>query len=244
VPFSGFKPINPPLQYQGGFIGTGWNHWPAVNSLNPLLSWGRFPGEHHEMLWRWEYMEKVGGLKGRGAHVPQANKIKKYIAGRFGDNLASFQWVVTPFVKVDQGRFSQISYDLRIWEVGRPHRDRVRRRDTPKPDLIYEKSGIKENQHRVVKKLRPDSLYYWTVRARFLIDDTERLSEWSMITDMPGKVYQGHELPTGCPSWWSLENSFGCSFRYLARYYGYIPHYLFYRFSTPIAEAVPVLVPR
>jgi hypothetical protein len=67
-------------------------------------------------------------------------------------------------------RISNITYDLNIW---------ISENDYPS-SLIYSRRGLPEPRHEIEEPLLPCTEYFWTVRARFLIDGKERVSEWGI----------------------------------------------------------------
>lgn len=79
----------------------------------------------------------------------------------------SFPWT---FDKVPQERFSDIVYDLEIYEFG--------------GSLVYTRRGLKETKHQVEDVLKRDTKYVWTVRARFKLDGKPRVTEWGGLYDL------------------------------------------------------------
>ncbi len=63
-----------------------------------------------------------------------------------------------------------VSYDLRLYRVER------RRRGSR---LVLEKRSLPEPAFTPDQPLAPDSLYIWTVRARFRLDGAERTTRWT-----------------------------------------------------------------
>jgi hypothetical protein len=112
---------------------------------------------------------------------------------------------VTRFVTVDPASVRDVSYDLRIWTV----------RGRAPGDLVYEIDGLAEPSHKPERPLKPDTEYYWSVRARFTLDGQPRASEWSLS-----------QLP--CPPAYGVECARG-----VARQTGRIPPLNHYRFKTP-----------
>jgi hypothetical protein len=90
-------------------------------------------------------------------------------------------------------RIAAVSYELRLWKVGKefPEGGGIGReydykyswehecRDTDPGELVYSKQGLVNNKHILVTPLRPNSLYFWTVRAHFTLDGKRRATEWS-----------------------------------------------------------------
>lgn len=79
----------------------------------------------------------------------------------------SFPWT---FDQVSQERFSDIVYDLEIYEFG--------------GSLVYARRGLKETKHQVEDVLKRDTKYVWTVRARFKLDGKTRVTEWGGLYDL------------------------------------------------------------
>ncbi len=95
-------------------------------------------------------------------------------------------------------RTSHISYDLKIWEAeddypgvfissGRGIATWIAGNTSPgKP--IYARVALPLPSHGVEIPLKPSTKYFWTVRARFLVDGHPRVTEWSrqLIETGPG----------------------------------------------------------
>jgi len=97
---------------------------------------------------------------------------------------------VIPFVAVDPGSISDVKYDLRIWTV----------RGRAPGELAYEIDGLTEPFHKLERALKPDTEYYWSVRAQFLLNDQLRVSEWS-LSQIPCTPIMGPSARAG----WSGE---------------------------------------
>ncbi|MGH8704182.1 MAG: hypothetical protein ACREUO_02070 [Burkholderiales bacterium] len=106
---------------------------------------------------------------------------------------------------LDRESVRDVSYDLRIWTVV----------NLFPAELAYERDGLAEPWHRLEQPLKPDTEYYWTVRARFSVDGNPRASEWS-LSSVP------------CPPTYGFECARG-----MARRMGAIPALNHYRFKTP-----------
>lgn len=65
-------------------------------------------------------------------------------------------------------RPEHVTYELRIWEWSH---------DAP-GDLIYARDALVEPSHQLEESLRPDTSYFWSVRARFLLHGQPRVSDW------------------------------------------------------------------
>ena len=64
-------------------------------------------------------------------------------------------------------------YDLRIFEEF----------DWGPGDLVYERAGLAGNEHRVELALKPATMYFWAVRARFVVDGHPRATRWSATVE-------------------------------------------------------------
>ena len=62
-----------------------------------------------------------------------------------------------------------VTYDLKIWRSGRLGPDA----------LVYNRTNLKEASHKLETALEPSSLYYWSVRAHFVEQGKDRITEWS-----------------------------------------------------------------
>ena len=62
-----------------------------------------------------------------------------------------------------------LHYDLRIFEEY----------DWGPGDLVYERAGLRGNEHRIESALKPATMYFWTVRARYAVDGQPRATRWS-----------------------------------------------------------------
>lgn len=61
------------------------------------------------------------------------------------------------------GQAREIRYDLRILGY---------------EGVVYERRGLDQPAHRLEQPLKPCSTYRWTVRARFVLNDAPRATEW------------------------------------------------------------------
>ncbi len=69
----------------------------------------------------------------------------------------------------DADKISDITYDLRIWKVTNNFMDLP----------VYTRHSLTEPQHKVEIKLRPETDYFWSVRARYKLDGRTRITDWS-----------------------------------------------------------------
>jgi hypothetical protein len=47
------------------------------------------------------------------------------------------------------------------------------------PDVFYHAEGLAETSHRVPLRLEPNTRYFWSVRARFVLDGRMRVTDWA-----------------------------------------------------------------
>ena len=76
-------------------------------------------------------------------------------------------------------KISDVTYDLRIWDedVDQNSRDRFITEQW-RNRLIYERIGLAAPQHTLEVPLTPASRYYWSVRARFVVDGRPMVTRW------------------------------------------------------------------
>jgi len=67
-------------------------------------------------------------------------------------------------------RLSELRYDLRVYRMD-ADRNKVR--------VILERNNIAANEYQITQPLAPNTLYAWSVRARFALDTGERTTRWS-----------------------------------------------------------------
>jgi len=68
-------------------------------------------------------------------------------------------------------RISQVSYELKIW----------REEDCERGRLVYERGGLALPAHTLEQTLEADRRYFWSVRARFLVDGQPNITRWSFF---------------------------------------------------------------
>jgi len=109
-----------------------------------------------------------------------------------------------------------VTYDLNIW---------LSENDSPSC-LIYSRRGLPEPRHEVEEPLLPCASYFWTVRARFLVDGKEKVSEWG-VSSRP-RFWQDPSKSYG-PIKESISDE-------LVRRSPVVPHPNLYRFMAPCPE--------
>jgi len=83
----------------------------------------------------------------------------------------TFHWQTFPRPKDSlSDKVQEVTYEFRIWTMTPGESGKVR----------YARSGLKSPYHKVEEPLEPSSKFFWSVRARFLIDGHERVTEWGL----------------------------------------------------------------
>lgn len=80
-------------------------------------------------------------------------------------------------------KISEVTYELKIWEEDRAFPgtfDPGHEFAEPGP-LVYARSGLPKPHHRIAMGLKWRTNYFWTVRARFLLDGQPRLTTWGVL---------------------------------------------------------------
>ncbi|HEX4899335.1 MAG TPA: hypothetical protein VFV61_02325, partial [Pyrinomonadaceae bacterium] len=75
-----------------------------------------------------------------------------------------------------------VTYDLRIWDE-----DADQRLDRPwnlqwRNRLVYERTGLAAPHHTLEVPLAPASRYYWSARARFVVDGRTMVTRWMRMS--------------------------------------------------------------
>lgn len=79
----------------------------------------------------------------------------------------------------EMGRVRNVRYDLVI----------AQEQNMAPAEIVYRRDGLAGTVHTVQVTLKPDTRYFWTVRARFELDGRERVTEWGTISNAsPGKL--------------------------------------------------------
>lgn len=82
-----------------------------------------------------------------------------------------------------QNKITNVSYDLKIFNAGRSSRNPV---ILLPAKLIYDVRGLSEPHHKIENALNECTDYFWTVRAKFKLNDRMRVTEWSGAFDVIG----------------------------------------------------------
>lgn len=95
---------------------------------------------------------------------------------------------------VGPGQAQDVRYDLRIMGAS---------------GVAYERLGLRDSAHRLEQTLEPCGLYRWTVRARFVLNDAPRATEWTGAYDRmwgsqiaPWWFRRGRAANVGNPKWY------------------------------------------
>lgn len=64
---------------------------------------------------------------------------------------------------------SNVTYDLKIWSAGRLGPD----------TSVYSRTNLDQPTHKIETALESSTLYYWSVRAHFVEQGRERITDWS-----------------------------------------------------------------
>jgi hypothetical protein len=78
-----------------------------------------------------------------------------------------------------QNRFSNISYDLRIYEYEGHRFKNHKKISLYKRGEVYEITGIRQPFYKLKTRLKPCQWYRWTVRTRFKLNGEWRATEWT-----------------------------------------------------------------
>jgi hypothetical protein len=68
----------------------------------------------------------------------------------------------------EMGRVKNVRYDLVI----------AREHNLAPVEVVYWREGLRDTRHTLDTSLKPNTRYFWTVRARFEFDGRERVTEW------------------------------------------------------------------
>jgi hypothetical protein len=116
----------------------------------------------------------------RGQPIEHKDIRAKYSAGEFSDSLSSpfpheFRIMalrsdsLQPTLKWEAFPGTNVTYELKIWRSGRLGPEA----------LVYSRTNIEQNSHKLEVALEPSTLYYWSVRAHFSENGRGRITDWS-----------------------------------------------------------------
>jgi hypothetical protein len=107
---------------------------------------------------------------------------------------------------------SSVTYELKIWEVSH---------DAP-GDLIYRREALRDPSHALEEPLRPATTYFWSIRARFLVDGQPRVADWGQRLVARGEMEDPQPGMISPPRRWASHQ-----------------YYRYYCFRTPDADSPP-----
>lgn len=67
-----------------------------------------------------------------------------------------------------EGRVGEVMYELKVWAAAH---------DAP-GKLVYAREGLPEPSHKVQEPLPASMAFFWSVRARFLLNGLPRVTDW------------------------------------------------------------------
>ncbi len=73
---------------------------------------------------------------------------------------------------------TDVRFDLRVWRIRNDYAD----------ELVVERIGLTESEHRVDTPLAPATMYGWSVRARYRIEGQPRAGQWSRTEGYRGPM--------------------------------------------------------
>ncbi len=76
-----------------------------------------------------------------------------------------------------KGGFNNVTYDLRIWRAEGSGRNRFLEHPA---EIVYERRGLREPSHTIEQPLKPSSMYFWSIRARFDLNGQPRVTQWGL----------------------------------------------------------------
>jgi hypothetical protein len=81
-------------------------------------------------------------------------------------------------------QITDVSYELRVYNAGRPAHSFYRSLIGVPTQLIYDVRNIDSPYHKIESSLDACKRYFWTVRARFKLDGRIRVTEWAGAFDV------------------------------------------------------------
>ena len=109
------------------------------------------------------------------------------------------------------GAARSVTYELRIWRAADAYPGECAQGRCWFPsELIYARAGLAEPAHTLETPLAPNTLYLWTIRARFVLNGKSRVTQWGVMiasadppalrdTGIPSLRYYRFETPPAPP---------------------------------------------
>ena len=101
-------------------------------------------------------------------------------------NRPTLEWERFPRVyawapeRADAARISGVTYEIRLYNALRRHVSGGADYLSPER-VIYERAGLAQPVHRPETELEPCAAYFWTARARFVLDGRVRVTPWMSV---------------------------------------------------------------
>ena len=123
---------------------------------------------------------------------PEASRLQdmQHVFTRVPSRSFEFEWEAFPragdlqaIQKSTGKRISGVTYELRVWEADPSFPETFRPWDNvAEPGLlVYTREGILTPRHKMSTPLKPGTNYFWSVRARFLLDGHSRVTSWGVL---------------------------------------------------------------
>ena len=155
-------------------------HFPTDNrSLDYLTCWLHpiYPESEHRIFSAEGWKETFGQMSfSYFPFTPPNPLLSPLLFSALDSRRPTLRWSTFPREidreKLDlavQNSISEVTYDLRIWEVV----------DYSRGKLVYERNGLREPQHELESPLEPNRRYFWSFRARFRYDGLPMATRWA-----------------------------------------------------------------
>lgn len=115
---------------------------------------------------------------------------RQYVFTRVPSRSLEFEWEAFPragdlkAIQESTGKtISDVTYELRVWEADPKFPETFRPWDNvaePGP-LVYTREGLLTPRHKMSAPLKWRTKYFWSVRARFLLDGHPRVTSWGVL---------------------------------------------------------------
>jgi len=88
-----------------------------------------------------------------------------------------------PTLRWEPFQGNDVTYDLIIWRAIGIYKGGIQ-----PTELVYNRTGLSEASHTIEIPLQPDTLYLWTVRARYTSAGTTKMTGWVMWSMKPSQL--------------------------------------------------------